>query len=127
MKIDSRETLNTMGKTWKEGFAKETARILVCAGTGCVANGSLQVYEALKAEVQRRNAYVSVEMLLEEGQSGTTIVKSGCHGFCEMGPLVRLEPGGILYIKVSKDDATDIVTALLEGKGPVERCYTSIR
>jgi len=121
VKIDSRETLNTMGKTWKEGFAKETARILVCAGTGCVANGSLQVYEALKAEVQRRNAYVSVEMLLEEGQSGTTIVKSGCHGFCEMGPLVRLEPGGILYIKVSKDDATDIVTALLEGKGPVER------
>lgn len=121
MKIDSRETLNTLGKTWKEGFAKETARILVCAGTGCVANGSLQVYEALKEEVQRRNAYVTVEMLLEEGQSGTTVVKSGCHGFCEMGPLVRLEPGGILYIKVTKEDAAEIVTALLEGKGPVER------
>lgn len=121
MKIDSRETLNTLGKTWKEGFAKETARILVCAGTGCVANGSLQVYEALKEEVQRRNAYVTVEMLLEEEQSGTTVVKSGCHGFCEMGPLVRLEPGGILYIKVTKEDAAEIVTALLEGKGPVER------
>lgn len=122
MLIDSRQTLLNLRQTWKKGFEKEKSRILVCAGTGCVANGSLRVYEAIKAEVEKRNAYISVEMLLEEeNASGTTVIKSGCHGFCEMGPLVRLEPSGVLYTKVKYEDAEEIVTALLEGKKPVER------
>jgi NADH-quinone oxidoreductase subunit F len=119
--IKSRAELEQMQQTWKKGFERESARILICAGTGCVANGSLQVYEKLQAEVAQRGCYISVQMLLEEEASGTTVVKSGCHGFCEMGPLVRLEPAGILYTKVKPEDATEIVTALLEGSGPVER------
>jgi NADH-quinone oxidoreductase subunit F len=120
--IKSRMELEQLQKTWKTGFGRETARILICAGTGCVANGSLQVYEKLQAEIQQRGAYISVQMLLEdEKATGTAVVKSGCHGFCEMGPLVRVEPAGILYIKVKPEDAAEIVTALLEGRGPVER------
>lgn len=119
--IDSRTKLNELQQKWKAGFEKETARILICAGTGCVANGSLKVYEALKNEVEKRGAYVSVELLLEEGKPGTSVVKSGCHGFCEMGPLVRLEPQGILYTKVKEGDAVEIVAGLFEGNGPVER------
>jgi NADH-quinone oxidoreductase subunit F len=120
--IKSRMELEQLQKTWKTGFARETARILICAGTGCVANGSLQVYEKLQVEVQQRGAYITVQMLLEDEQAtGTTVVKSGCHGFCEMGPLVRVEPAGILYTKVKPEDAAEIVVALLEGKGPVER------
>jgi NADH-quinone oxidoreductase subunit F len=120
--IKSRMELEQKQQAWKTGFGRETARILVCAGTGCVANGSLQVYDKLRAEVEQRGAYITVQKLLEEEEAtGTTVVKSGCHGFCEMGPLVRVEPAGILYIKVKPEDAAEIVTALLEGKGPVER------
>lgn len=121
MIIDSRTMLEERAESWKKGFAKEQGRILVCAGTGCVANGSLQVYAALKAEVEKNGIYVTVDLLLEGAQNGTTVVKSGCHGFCEMGPLVRLEPGGILYTKVKQDDAVEIVAALIKGSGPVER------
>lgn len=121
MMINSPMQLLELQKNWKSGFEKETGRILVCAGTGCVANGSLKVYENLLEEVKRRGAFVSVQMLLEEGTPGTTVVKSGCHGFCEMGPLVRVEPAGILYTKVKPEDASDIVTALLENQAPVER------
>ncbi|HYH02380.1 MAG TPA: (2Fe-2S) ferredoxin domain-containing protein, partial [Bacillota bacterium] len=119
--IKSQMELLELQKSWKSGFARETGRILVCAGTGCVANGSLKVYENLLEEVKQRGAYISVQMLLENETSGTTVVKSGCHGFCEMGPLVRVEPAGILYTKVKPEDAAEIVTALLEAKEPVER------
>lgn len=118
--IDSRTKLDSLQSVWKAGYDKEKARILICAGTGCIANGSLKVYEAIKAEVEKRNAYVTVEMLLE-GKEGTSVVTSGCHGFCEMGPLVRVEPGGILYTRVKPEDAADLVTALMEGKEPVDR------
>ena len=35
--------------------------------------------------------------------------KSGCHGFCEMGPLIRIEPAGILYVKVKESDCEEMV------------------
>lgn len=119
--IKSQQELIQLHNHWKAGFERETGRILVCAGTGCVANGSLHVYEILLEEVKKRGAFISVEMLLEEEKSGTTVVKSGCHGFCEMGPLVRVEPAGILYTKVKPEDAAEIVAALIDKTGPVER------
>lgn len=120
--IKSKAEFEQHASQWKAGFARETSRILVCAGTGCVANGSLLVYDAIKAEVKAKGSYISVQMLLEDEEAaGTTVVKSGCHGFCEMGPLVRVEPAGILYTKVKPEDAAEIVAALIAGKGPVER------
>lgn len=119
--IRNRQELSGLRDKWRKGYANEKARILVCAGTGCVANGSLLVFEALKKEVQARGDLVSVELLLEKDETGTSVVKSGCHGFCEMGPLVRLEPSAVLYTKVKPEDAAEIVAALIEGKPPVER------
>ncbi len=118
--IDSRQQLNELQEKWHQGYKHETARILICAGTGCVANGSLQIFEALKEEVAKRGTYVTVEMMLEDGCAGTAVVKSGCHGFCEMGPLVRLEPSGVLYTKVKVEDAPAIVTALVNNEAPVK-------
>jgi NADH-quinone oxidoreductase subunit F len=119
--IESKLKLETLHSEWSEGYQREKIRILICAGTGCVANGSLQIYEALKKAVETKGNFVSVEMMLEDGCSGTTVVKSGCHGFCEMGPLVRIEPAGTLYTKVKKEDAAEIVETLGSGQGPVTR------
>jgi NADH-quinone oxidoreductase subunit F len=117
--IDSKDKLDDLREEWHKGYQREKVRILICAGTGCVANGSLKIYEALKKEVEAQGNFVSVEMMLEDGCSGITIVKSGCHGFCEMGPLVRIEPSGILYTRVKEEDAVAIVESLETGKEPV--------
>lgn len=102
-------------------FARQQVRFLVCAGTGCIAGGSLTVYEELKRQIAARGAAVDVELLFEgqEREAGASI--SGCHGFCQMGPLVRVEPQSTFYTKVKKKDVTEIITATLDEKTVVER------
>ena len=63
-------------------------RILVCQGTGCVSGGSDTVYEAIKSEVARA------------GLENVDVDYTGCHGFCEQGPNVVIEPEGIFYTHV---------------------------
>ncbi len=108
------EDLHNERQRFQTAVGKQTANLLVCAGTGCVASGSLEVYEAIKAALQEQNVYATIDLLLEDGphQDGITTVKSGCHGFCEMGPLVRVEPAGVLYTKVQVSDAAEIASAV---------------
>ncbi|HBD63108.1 MAG TPA: NADH-quinone oxidoreductase subunit F, partial [Clostridiales bacterium] len=94
-------------------------KILVCGGTGCVAGGSLKIYDELLRLVSEHGNLVDVDLLKEE--EGTSLKKSGCHGFCEAGPLVRIEPYNYLYLRVQLDDCEEIFTeTILNGK-PVER------
>lgn len=86
-------------------------RILVCQGTGCISGKSDLVYEALKAEVARHRLR---DVLVDF---------TGCHGFCEQGPNVVIEPEGVLYTHVQEEDAAEVVSShLCDGK-PVERLY----
>ena len=86
--------------------------VIVCHGTGCRANGSPKVAEALRAAIAAENLDAAVV---------PQIKSTGCHGFCSRGPLVIMEPSGIFYEKVKPEDAEEIVkTTLVEGK-PVER------
>lgn len=119
--LRNKTELDRMRDEWRELYKKEKARILVCAGTGCVAGGSLQVFEALRDEVEKHGALITLDLMAEQKKTGIATVKSGCHGFCEMGPLVRLEPSGVLYVKVKPEDAPEIVEALIRGEPPVER------
>ena len=52
--------------------------------------------------------------------------KSGCHGFCEMGPLLRIEPAKLLYLKVSLDDCEEIVEKSIVGDEVIERLILSL-
>ena len=72
--------------------------IAVCAGTGCRAQGALQVVDALRAEVDTRGVAGEIE-----------IRATGCLGFCQASPLVMLQPDGIVYRHVGVDDAAEIV------------------
>ncbi|MGE5653016.1 MAG: NADH-quinone oxidoreductase subunit NuoF [Bacillota bacterium] len=112
--IANRQALDDLQAQLKAAQQKIKARILICAGTGCVANGSLKVYEELKRLVKDKGAYVGVDLLLE-GQEGVAVAHSGCHGFCEKGPLVRIEPADILYTKVKLEDAEEIVASVMDG------------
>jgi NADH-quinone oxidoreductase subunit F len=85
--------------------------IFVCQGTGCFSTGSGAVYEALKTEVARLG--------LRDVEADFT----GCHGFCEQGPNVVVEPEGIFYTHVQAEDAAEIVSSHLRDGKPVERLF----
>ncbi|MGB6066672.1 MAG: NADH-quinone oxidoreductase subunit NuoF [Desulfomonilaceae bacterium] len=73
-------------------------QFMMCAGTGCMANGSLEVREALERELAKRNLQDEVQ-----------IIMTGCNGFCAMGPLVVVYPEGIFYNQVKPEHAPLIV------------------
>lgn len=105
MFLHNREELQALRKETVEKLQSQKLRILICAGTGCIAGGSKKIYDRMK-ELAASNEKVSV--VFDGEVPHPEIKKSGCHGFCEMGPLVRIEPLGILYIKVKPEDCDEI-------------------
>jgi len=85
--------------------------VYVCRGTGCVSGGGDAVYEALKREVDRL------------GLRDAEVDFTGCHGFCQQGPNVIVEPDGIFYTHVEPEDVAEIVTSHLQNGKPVERLF----
>ena len=106
-KIHSRDELNELQKTLSDRIQDAPCRILICAGTGCQAGGSLEIFRRM-TELAAGKDGVSIEYGPEAAGHPIGVHKSGCHGFCEMGPLVRIEPQGILYTKVKPEDCDEI-------------------
>lgn len=96
-----------------EVITKQGLRVLVCAGTGCVANGSLNVIEKFK----ELGADVSVLTDYDK----MTIVPTGCHGFCEQGVLVIIPDKHVTYVKVKEKDVEEIYESHIKNDKPVER------
>ena len=82
--------------------------ILICCGTGCLANGSQAVVDRFRAAASGFDVEIK-----------PYIKKTGCNGFCENGPMITVLPDHITYYKVRPDDAEDILKSL--GGGAVER------
>ncbi|MGI6457127.1 MAG: NADH-ubiquinone oxidoreductase-F iron-sulfur binding region domain-containing protein [bacterium] len=96
-------------------------RVIICAGTGCIASGSLKLYEKFQEVLQDHDLPVVLE-LKEEGENhGYQLTRSGCQGFCQMGPLVTVLPQGILYNRVQVGDVEEIVQTTLMKHQLVER------
>lgn len=119
MRIESIEKLRKIAEAARKAIGNQEKRVLVCAGTGCVAAGSLAVYEKLRQIVEEKGLLVNVA--LEEEKKGVGVKKSGCQGFCEVGPLVRIEPYNYQYLKVGLEDCEEIVDMTLVQGLPVER------
>lgn len=83
--------------------------ILVCCGTGCLANGAQAVVDAFSAAISGDGS-ISVK---------PAVKKTGCNGFCENGPIVTIYPDNITYYKVRPADISEIIKSL-DG-APVER------
>lgn len=95
--------------------------VLVCAGTGCIASGAMKVYDYLRTTCQSRGIPVAVCLKDEAGKEGVHLKKSGCHGFCEIGPLVCIEPLDILYAHVKVEDCDEIIEKTILGGEVIER------
>jgi len=84
--------------------------IRICAGTACHASGRLGVRDAV------------VEELANRGLNGkVAFVETGCHGFCEKGPILVIQPKGIFYAHVRPQDVAAIIEQSIEGDGFVEK------
>lgn len=99
--------LNKIKENYNSWQAATSHRVIICAGTGCRANGSLKVYEEFLKCISKSGLNVVVELKAEE--KGVLVSKSGCQGFCQLGPLVTILPEGIFYTKVKPKDVEDIV------------------
>ena len=95
--------------------------VLVCAGTGCIASGAMKVYDYLRITCQSRGIPVAVCLKDEAGKEGIHLKKSGCHGFCEIGPLVCIEPLDILYAHVKVEDCDEIIEKTILSGEVIER------
>ena len=112
MRIKSVKSLASAAKTARAERAKIKTEVLVCAGTGCLANGSLDVVKSLDRAIKSRNLDTKLEFGLKT---------TGCHGFCEKGPLVVIQPEGIFYKGVKPKDVKDIVDKTLINGEVIER------
>lgn len=121
MIIKTREELHKLREEYAASLAGEKKKILICAGTGCISSGSLVIYDELKKIMEARGLKVEVELAEEPHDDSVGLKKSGCHGFCEMGPLVRIEPQGWLYVKVKPADCEEIVEKTIIGSEHIER------
>jgi NADH-quinone oxidoreductase subunit F len=89
--------------------AARRARVTVCGGTGCQAAGCREVAETVRREVARRSLEASVD-----------VVVTGCHGFCEQGPIVVVRPSNVFYPRVTPARVADIVERTVVRGEPVE-------
>jgi len=97
-------------------------RVVICAGTGCMANGARKVFDALQNQAKTRGISLEINLDYENKKSKDGLLtKSGCQGFCQMGPLLSIEPDGILYCRVKPEDIPEIIGTTLQGGKLVER------
>jgi NADH:ubiquinone oxidoreductase subunit F (NADH-binding)/(2Fe-2S) ferredoxin/ferredoxin len=107
--------LNQIREQNKATSEKFKASLLVCAGTGCVANKAFSIKDELESELKKRNL-----------ESDYRVIATGCNGFCAQGPLMLIQPEGTLYLNLKLEDVIKIVDEhLINGKPLTDLMYTS--
>jgi len=123
MKTMNKATLEKIRDEYKSASGAVSKRIIVCAGTGCIANGSLAVYDALKEAVETLGASLFVELELDrhDCKDKVHLSHSGCQGFCAQGPLVNILPDETMYVKVKPEDALEIIQKTVLNNDVIDR------
>ena len=102
--INDLETLRGKLQSYRKSFRKT---LILCGGTGCQASRSRDLIDNIQTE------------LVKQGLAMDILVRAtGCHGFCEQGPILVVDPDNTFYCHVSPDDAEEIVQRTV-GKGEV--------
>ncbi|GAW65390.1 NADH dehydrogenase [Geoanaerobacter pelophilus] len=109
-RIKSPEELETFRKTILSKRDDKRPCITLCSGSACHATGSEKVADAILAELESHGLKDQVD-----------VRRTGCHGFCEQGPILVVYPEGISYLKVKPEDVCEIVSHTFKEKKLVER------
>ncbi|MFH1845689.1 MAG: NADH-quinone oxidoreductase subunit NuoF, partial [bacterium] len=112
MKLKSPQQLTKLRKECALELQKQARKVMVCCGPGCLANGAADiVLEFHKVLKKKRIKGFKIEAVKE----------TGCHGFCQQGPMVVIEPKGTFYAKVKLKDVAEIVSESIAKEMIVER------
>ena len=105
-KIKSFDELKNVQKKFKAGRDPKKPSVTICGGTGCLAYGTKKLIDSFREELAKRNLTDKIDFRT-----------SGCHGFCERGPMVVVGPENIFYQRVGLGDAAEIIDkTLLKGE-----------
>ena len=97
-RLNSSRELEHLRQQLREQRQNITTTVMVCGGTGCQASRSRAVIDAVSDELSRQELDMRVRLCV-----------TGCHGFCEQGPVMIIEPGNVFYCHVSPEDAFEVV------------------
>jgi NADH-quinone oxidoreductase subunit F len=110
--IKTAQQLDILRKECVAESDKHPKKVMVCCGPGCLANGAQRISDEFRKLLKKKRiAGFSVEAMKE----------TGCHGFCEMGPLVVIEPDQTFYTKVKVKDVEEIIEESIRKKNIIER------
>jgi len=109
-RLNSFRELEHLRELLREQRQNITTTVMVCGGPGCQPSGSQAVIDAMRGELSRQGLGPSVSLRV-----------TGCHGFCEQGPIMVIEPGNVFYCHVSPEDAFEIVSQTVAKGEVIER------
>ena len=109
-KLRSPQELEALRGTCRQPGSGGRPCLSLCAGSGCTASGAQEVLQALRKEVERQGLQDAIE-----------VKSTGCHGFCEKGPVMVVWPEKVFYNGVAPRDAAAIIGSVTDGKKPVEK------
>ena len=113
-RLNSPRELQYLREQIREQRKTVTTTVMICGGTGCQANNSGGVIEALRQELSRQGLDETVRLCV-----------TGCHGFCEQGPVMVIEPSNVFYCHVTPEDAFEIVSqTIMNGEVVEHLLYT---
>ena len=124
--IQNIEDLTQARETAAAEMKSYDCRVLVCSGTGCIATGSNkihQLFQELIADDPAIDLQFAPHDAAEHGGPKVGVHKTGCQGFCELGPLVRIQKGDrtVQYVKVQPEDVKEIYEHTILGNDVIER------
>ena len=124
--IQNIEDLTQARETAAAEMKSYDCRVLVCSGTGCIATGSNkihQLFQELIADDPAIDLQFAPHDAAEHDGPKVGVHKTGCQGFCELGPLVRIQKGDrtVQYVKVQPEDVKEIYEHTILGGDVIER------
>ena len=124
--IQNIEDLTQARETAAAEMKSYDCRVLVCSGTGCIATGSNkihQLFQELIADDPAIDLQFAPHDAAEHDGPKIGVHKTGCQGFCELGPLVRIQKGDrtVQYVKVQPEDVKEIYEHTILGSDVIER------
>ena len=124
--IQNIEDLTQARETAAAEMKSYDCRVLVCSGTGCIATGSNkihQLFQELIADDPAIDLQFAPHDAAEHDGPKVGVHKTGCQGFCELGPLVRIQKGDrtVQYVKVRPEDVKEIYEHTILGSDVIER------
>ena len=123
--IQNIEDLTQARETAAAEMKSYDCRVLVCSGTGCIATGSNkihQLFQELIADDPAIDLQFAPHDAAEHDGPKVGVHKTGCQGFCELGPLVRIQKGDrtVQYVKVQPEDVKEIYEHTILGNDVIE-------